>query len=267
MDFESSLENLIQKWQRIASLRDPYVVRIPLGAYLDEANELAALMERHVDPVVEGDREYPGLGRVFDETHLTWDTPGEIRELVFVIRDLHARARSQPMSPPSDSVTEARKQRGEWMAALGYLFEQRKDAEGLSSLSRVRRGFKDQSREALAQSLLDLTTCAERNIEELQRFGYGHEHLTRSRELHAELLERGARLKTLRENRKRAVLMRNQLLGLLDEKVQASRRAFRFVFRNHEEVLELAQSRYARTRRRKYSTSKKGGAPSPLDGN
>jgi hypothetical protein len=51
--------------------------------------------------------------------------------------------------------------------------------------------------------------------------------------------------------------VQKQLLSELDRRVEATRRAFRFVFREHEDILSKAQSGYARARRRKHTEKKR----------
>lgn len=252
MSFDTSLESLIQHWVHRASESKECALRVPLRTYLEEANVLAALMERHLEPLSEDGREYPGLSRVFDEQTLSWETPGEIRELVIVIAELHARSQSTEKRLASDVLLEARKLRSEWMASLKFFFEQAQSETGKDQLRRLRVDFKDQSQAGIAMSFHTLLTCVEANMDGLRRLGCSDEMLQRSWVVQQALRARGSERAQRASARKTEFSARNQLLAQLEARVEAARRAFRFVFRDHDEVLSKAQSGYARTRRRKH---------------
>ncbi len=254
MDFDSSLENLVQKWLGRLDHVEPAVLRMPLSQYLEEAQELSALMDRHLDPLNENGVDYPGLSRAFDEVTLTWETASEMRELVSVILALQARAssdRSAPGQPPS--LDEMRRVRAEWMSGLRYLFQQKKDESGLRVLRNLRREFKQQSRAAITQSLWDVLSVASDHIDELARFGLAHEQMDHARRLPEQVQREFGRFADARRAASSALSTRNQLIRLLDDRVNSARRAFRFVFRGYDDVLDKAQSDYARTRRKKHA--------------
>lgn len=253
MSFDTALESLIQRWVQRATDSPQGALRVPLRTYLEEASSLAALMERHLEPLTEDGREYPGLSRVFDQQALGWETPGEIRELVIVIAELHARGQSTQRRLESDVLLEARHLRSEWMASLKFFFEQTQSDEGKDQLRRLRKDFQNQSQASVASSLHTLLTYVEAHMEGLRRLGCSDETLRRSWGVQQALLARGAERADRANARKHEYSARNQLLAQLELRVEAARRAFRFVFRDHEEILTKAQSSYARARRRKHS--------------
>jgi hypothetical protein len=256
LSFDISLESLIQRWVQRAADSGESTLRVPLRVYLEEASSLAALMERHLEPLQEDGREYPGLSRVFDEQTLSWETPGEIRELVIVIGELQARSQSTEKRLGPAVLVEARQLRSEWMASLKFLFEQTQDATGKQRLKGLRAEFKDQSQAGLAQSFHNLLMLVQDNMDGLRRLGCSDERLQHSWQAHRTLSERGSERAHLTNERRSEASTRNQLLMQLEARVEAARRAFRFVFRDHDEVLEKAQSNYARARRRKHTDKK-----------
>lgn len=232
-------------------------MRIPLRTYLEEASALAALMERHLEPLQEDGREYPGLSRVFDEQTLSWETPSEIRELVIVIGELQSRNRATEKRGGYAAVmAEARRLRSEWMAGLKFLFEQTDNEEGKRLLRHLRAQFKNQSLAGMIVSLQAVLCCVEKNMEELRRLGCSDDTLARTLAVFEELRGRPRELEQSVAERLEPSA-HNQLLAQLDARVEAARRAFRFVFRGHEDVLGKAQSGYARARRRKHIEKKK----------
>lgn len=255
--FDISLESLIQRWVQRASVSVESTLRVPLRTYLEEASGLAALMERHMESLQEDGREYPGLSRVFDEQTLNWETPGEIRELVIVIGELQARGQSTERRLGPAVLVEARQLRSEWMASLKFLFEQTQNIAGKQRLKSLRAEFKDQSQAGLAQSFHNLLTLVQSNMDGLRRIGCSDERLQHSWATQKSLGERPSERTHLTNERRSEASARNQLLAQLEARVEAARRAFRFVFRDHDDVLDKAQSSYARTRRRKHADKKK----------
>jgi len=263
VNFDISLESLIQRWLQRALESKETALRLPLRTYLDEASALAALMERHLEPLSEDGREYPGLSRVFDEQTLGWETPGEMRELVIVIAELQARSQSTEKRLESNVLIEARKLRSEWMASLKFLFDQAESESGREQLKRLREEFKDQSQAGITKGLHKLLTCVEANMDGLRRLGCSDQTLQRSWVVQKALGERRSERAQRSNSRKNELSARNQLLAQLEVRVEAARRAFRFVFRDHDDVLAKAQSGYARTRRRKHTQKKPPLTPDP----
>ncbi len=256
MDFDASLETLVQSWSERALEAPALQLRMPLSVYLEEANELAQLMDRHLDPLSEQGRDYPGIGPVLDERTLTWDTPAEIRQIVSVVSSLQARAHTQGALHHPPSLSQIRRERAAWMHALRYLFEQQNNEGGQAQLKVLRQSFKAQSRQATSASLLDVLNLAEQHIEALKRLGFDEGRLGYARHLPEQLNQTATAHQNARTVQSQQLDARNRLLSLLDERVQAVRRAFRFVFRDYPEVLESTQSRYARQRRAKHAESR-----------
>ena len=252
MEFDASLESLMQKWMRRTEGLDPAQLHMPLGVYLREANDLAALADRHLEPLSELGVNYPGLNQLVDGASLTWETATEMRELVFVIGETQARAASEHRSLPKGRLEHARRLRSEWMAALRYLFEARGDHEMLHALKKLRTQHKDQSQKGVAHSLHTIHEFASQYMDDLTRLGRTEQNLAECLRAAQELEERSDERIELRSHRSQALYARNLLVTLLEERVQAVRRAFRYVFRDFGDVLAKAQSEYARQRRRKH---------------
>jgi D-serine deaminase-like pyridoxal phosphate-dependent protein len=139
------------------------------------------------------------------------------------------------------------------MSGLKYLFQKGNNPDGLQRLTELRAGYKDQSRLGTAESLRQVTEFAARYMEQLKSLGYEEEQLHRSQALPHELRSELARLEEEKQRQAHALQTRNQVIAELDDRVNAARRAFRFVFRRHSDVLDKAKSKYAQKRRQAHA--------------
>lgn len=109
----------------------------------------------------------------------------------------------------------------------------------------MQRSADDRSVPALAQSLVDVETIAQTKLDELKQLDdFDPSLLSQARALADALQSRPSA-----SGASAAVDLRNRLLTLADQRIDRVRRAARYVFRKHPEVLAELPSRYELRRR------------------
>lgn len=252
VDFEVSLERLVQLWLDRSEGVQPLALRMPLADFLDEAVELAALVDQVVEPrEVEG-QWLPGLSQVFVEGELPhWETASEMRELSLVVSEVLARQASRRSGHRATALLrEARLLRSEWFSILEFLFERQGEEYGVSFLREQRELARRQDLAAMRASFGALAPFVEAHCELLPQVGMAPEDAGAVRRMWERLDQHRRDTAQLEDRRREEQRVRGALLRLLDERVSATRRAIRFVFRHHPDVLNKAQSDYARNKRR-----------------
>lgn len=262
--FDAALEHLLQSWTDRAAGVEPLALRMPLADFLDEAVELAALVDQVVEPrEVEG-RWLPGLSQVFvDGEQPHWNTATEMRELSLVLGEVLARQASRRDRHRATSLLrEARLLRSEWFRILEFLFERRGEEYGVSSLKEQRRLAQSQDFDGVRASLSQLASLVEAHCELLPDVGMAPEDAGAVRRMWERLNDYRQEKRSGERVRRQEQRLRGALLRLLDERVTATRRAMRFVFRQHPDILRKVQSDYAREKRRQLAARpERVGAP------
>jgi hypothetical protein len=252
-DNSSDIEELVARWSAATVNLQPERARVPLHVLLGDAVDLAAFVDSHYHPVVVGDSLVPGLVSVEAETGITKETSRELSELQRVIAHVHALANVRSDVAGTNALARADRIVTELRAALGFLLDGSGDSEGEDTLNRLREAARSQrAHDAVAMVLEGYAALGARYRTRLASIGAGEtlleEALTEADALRKRSAERIVRRAVQEGND--LLRMRNRFVAALQARLQIVRRAIRYVFRDHPELAQHANSGYAQIRRR-----------------
>lgn len=243
-------------WQEAARGQSEESPRLPISVLIGEAIELSYFLEARWEPV-EGDEEAgilpaPGMKSALAAGKMAPTLVGDLRELALAVG--WAQAQFQACAPPTfvAPVERGKELLGELRECLGFLFDDGVRDDHDRSLARLTASHSDTStHDALALSLDGFAYYAQEHRDQLALLpGFDPAILDEALET-ADRLRRQSALQLTaasRERRRDALALRNRLCSLLVTKTNELRRAARFVFRHHPDIVALCASTYARQR-------------------
>jgi hypothetical protein len=240
---------MLAKLEKLHSSLPETVPTMPVSVLAGEALELAQMVARHW--AAEG--ELPGLGSLVEVDMLPDDIADELVELALGLAFANARFRAafeEPVAPVARGLALL----SELKQSLQFLFASDADDSRVSGVERAADayGSKSSSHDALALALVGLAGHANEHRAELCRLpAFDPATIDEAYRVAQRLSEQSA-IKVSRiafAERDRFSKLRNQLYGLLKERVGLVRSAARFVFRFQPERLELFYSAYERRKR------------------
>ncbi len=250
------------RWLRETSGIEPVQVRMPLGEFLLEAAQVAALMDEQVrraseDGASTGDGDSTvNLRELMRMSGLSVEVGAEMRDLAAAIQELDGRVSSIANQSENAEMDRALSDRATLNRALSFLFDATDNENGKVVLRRLRRQSRERTQSAVASSLMTYSQLACQYADELVSLGVERRVFDEAPGVSIALRERRSRGSLSRAERKDLVSARNHLCGLLTQKVKKARSVLRFALRDEPELLAQVASNYARKRQRRYQQRK-----------
>lgn len=258
----------IERWQeeamKVKSDESPSL-SLPFHVVLGEAIDVAKFFERYLDE--DKANALPSLRSVMNgKNRISTSTGEEILSLQRAIQEAQTRY-LMVASPRSKAPDRGRFLLDELDASLEFLFDDGVEDENDDRLRRVRAAHPDTTAvDALASALDDYAGIAEHHREDLHGLGgFDASMIEEAREI-AKGLRESPDTRGASEEAKRAIALRNNLIGLLNERIGAVRSAARYVFRGHPAIVREVMSAYERRRRaasKRRANAKKAGPQKP----
>jgi hypothetical protein len=245
-----------ERWMNDAEALEATEVRnpgIPIGTALLEAETVAHFVTTYWEPSADG--KTPGLSALGGRIKQTMTE--DITSLVGACRFAQAKVLfPEGVNVMPALVVEAEKILADVGAAIEYLLDDDVDepADDAFAVAKKRKS-EDATRATLVQTLVDYAHIADAIKDRLATLaGFSMPHIDRMKELAAAIGAAGVPGSSRSETK--SVDVRNRLLTLLGRQVDAVRRAARYIFRDHPDILRKATSAYQRKRRLEAKRSK-----------
>lgn len=265
VETSNMVDGLVHKWDLLTVEEETVALNVPVAVLLGEAVDLAELAKAHLEPTKKGGQLLPGLNAVFSSGKFTAEMLDELHELQVAATSINARLRNLEDDEESVSVEDAEALVRELRSALGFVLEDSEFNEGEHALDRLRElEAESHSHDELAVVLEGYADLASKYASELGQLGdYSGELPEQAREAAQSLRLRSAMALTGEANRKREEMksLRDRLLSALATRMRQTRKAMRYVFRDHSEVAYKAGSEYQREAKRR---SRRKAAEPPL---
>ncbi|MCA9653654.1 MAG: hypothetical protein H6712_26590 [Myxococcales bacterium] len=234
---------------------DRVALRLPFHVLVGEAVDVARFFERYYEEERAPKTKTllrPGLSSIGHD-RLPPSTADRLLALVDEVQAAQTDYQLAASAPEGDEdLARGRFVLSELTAALDFLFDDGVEDERDVQLLRVRRANDDtSSTDALAAALADYAGLAAHYRDELHGFGdFDGALIDEAASLADALRERSARGPSEAAVQAREALQwRNRLATLLTDEVARVRRAARFVFRHHPQIVREATSTYERRSR------------------
>ena len=249
----ANTQSALEKWRELITDVPETQPGAPITVLTGEAIDLAYFLEEHWEPSIRKDRPLPGLKDAVRNDLITEQTPLEIFELGLAVTNAHSKFRR--LNP---AELEAPVERGTFLLfelkhSLKFLFDDGKNDERDAELKRLSESHSDtDSHDGLAQSLEGFALFAHDHRDELATLPEFDPNFIDEAMRIAQALRAQSALKlsdSTREEQSHLLSVRNRLITLLRDRVNAARRAARYVFRNHPGVAYQAGSAYERRKR------------------
>lgn len=244
-------EALVARWSALTESQEAARPQIPLGVLLGEAVDLAELCDFHFDPVLSPSGRLPGLVLVEPSGSIHRSIATELRELTAAIGAVHAKYLTSRDRGAQSLFARARALESELRVTLAFVLDNGRHPRGAEELGRMRTEHDSvRSQDDLALALDGYAVLSRSYAALLAEVGVDRARIEEASAVADELRERSA-IRNARSSEGEQLLgLRNRLIGALYERIRTVRRAFRFVFRNHPEVLRRSVSSHERRRRR-----------------
>lgn len=229
--------------------------RTPVRVLQEEACRVAEVVEDFFEAREIDGRKLPGLRSLVSAGQLPADIAAELREMSTALgavqSDLatqHTRQSREPLDRGAFILRELR-------AVLRFVLEDGENPEGARQLEQVREEFEGLgSHPALAAALEAFSSLAMHHEQKVIRVpGFVRTLLDEAVQVAAEVRQHTAERITGKPRREARELLalRNRLITGLTARLQTARRAVRYHFRDHPDVVRLVQSEYQRDKRRR----------------
>jgi hypothetical protein len=267
LSLEQALQNEhVQRWRDAAlALPEERIAApgLPIHAYLDHADYLMGFFERHWAP---GEKGRPGLESL--ESFLPRTSGEQIHSLIQACRALQTQVLfpGKADAEGRQALVRGRVVADQLSAALDYALDDGVEtASDLALESAWKRLAAGSSAPVLAQALSDFAGIAAANRELLARIkGFDLGLIEEARTLVEKL---GGRDPSRGRPASATVELRNRLLTLLEDRLEAVRRAARYLFRDRPELLRRLSPDYWRSLRARRAARAEPLLPaSPADG-
>jgi hypothetical protein len=253
----------LDQWKTAALALDPKAVVLggmPLKDRVFEADGVAGVLRKLWEPSPE--LRLPGMKETAAQVPLT--VAGEIESLCRAIRFVHTDGIFPTLPPAEVPALEARARTliSTLSNACELVLDDNVHEPADSALAAAKDRAEDDTRATRIQYLFDLAAVAEEvkeRLATLTSFDLGW--ITEAREVAQKLSSQGPPLTGQAADPR--IDLRNRLVTLLDQRVSKVRRAARYVFRDHPEVVRQVTSAYERKRRVEAKRRKKS-AVEPL---
>lgn len=248
--------------------------RMPLHVLFGEAVEVACFFEKHYRALRDegGQVVHAGLESVADPPGaprhpkaITSRTGMEILSLQRVAQEAQTRYLLM-VEQRSDVVSRGRFLHGELIATLTYYFDDGVEDEKDAQLARVEAAHarEPETALALACALDDYAALAAPHRKEIEGLGgFRAAYVDEARAVARALREGPAQLSMLKNASREALILRNRIVALLAERMNAVRSAARFVFRDRPDIVREATSSYQRRRRTEARRARRITSPPP----
>lgn len=253
MPTKSDLDRWTKPALAIAS-DDPPPANAPLHVVLGEAVDVARFFTTYYEPQTKGAAPRRGLSSaVTAKSRINEKTGDEILSLQRAAQE--AQTRYLLVVDPARGASPVDRGQfllGELTATLEFLFDDGVDDENDAQLAQIDAAHADDpgTADALAGALDDYAALAEPHRADLDGLGgFEAAFIDEAREVAATLRARPATPGGRSDEAKQAIALRNKVLTLLADRVDAVRSAARFVFRGRPEIIREATSTYERRRR------------------
>ena len=249
----------VDKWTKLANKLEESEVRLsagPVPIVLAEANQVAQFVEQYWEPS-EGRLGLEATAELVPKSVAT-----DIASLVQACHYLHARSMFTNDDGLDRTIERGRDVADNLADALELVLDDGQSTANEGAFAVAKERVASSSSVAqLAQSLVDLAIIAEHETATLAKIkGFDRGIVDEAKKLAAEIT---AKPVTPGPAPSASVRLRDRMLTLLARKVSEVRKAARFVFRHHPEILKLATSSYQR--RRRAANRKQSGAGQTAD--
>lgn len=240
-----SVEALLAKWGPLAAAAEEIDNVRSVSRLLGEAFDLGSVVDHYWEPVA-GKVPRPGLKTAVATGAIPETLAQDLRELAVLVSHAHNEYRVV-----SAYTLEAPGERGEFLLfeirqCLRLVIEDKGNAEHQAEFVRLEEAHNDaSSHDALALSLEGFTNYASRFRERLEQLAEFDPALLDEAIAVAQRLRAQSAMElsgAAADPQRTALSLRNRLLKLLVDRMKVARRAVRFVFRHHPEVVGLASS-------------------------
>lgn len=242
-----------EKWTAIAADVEPTTPNAPMSVITGEAMDISFLLDKYWEPLTTGKSPRPGIINAVNDGALEETIRTDLRELVVVICNTQAQYRAVTAETLDAPVERAEFLLSEIRQCLEYIFDDGVTDKQDAELARLTESHTDTStHDALALSLEGFAYYANRFRERLSTLAEFDPAMLDEALVVANRLREQSGLKLSsdeREQQRIELNLRNRLLTLLDERVKRTRRAARFIFRNHPDIARLFGSSYERRSR------------------
>lgn len=247
---ESRSEELVVRWTALTQGQAPARPQIPLAVLLGEAIDLAQLCDTHFEPTLSPTGRLPGLVLVEPSGSIHRSIATELRELTAAIGAVHAKCLSPGDREAQRLFTRARALESELRVSLAFVLDSGRHPGGAAQLGRMRTEYDSvRRRDELALALDGYAVLSRRYAALLAQVGVDSARIEEASTVADELRQQSAIRHARSSEGQRLLGLRNRLIGALYERIRTVRRAFRFVFRDHPEVVRRSVSSYERRRR------------------
>ena len=260
---------LIERWARATVDVEETTAHLPMAVLLGEAVDLAGIVEAYFQPSERNGEQVPGLSSIAKTGAVSERTPEELRELAMAVGAVRSRIRKLVEASNRAEVEEAEDVLEELRATLSFVIDEEGDAQAEEQLARLGDDHKNaDSHDEMALALQAYAELADEHQDKLALIGtFSAELPSRARGLAQALRQRSADQLSGQNATavQSAMRMRNRLIGALVDRMRTARKAIRFVFRKHPEIVRASTSSYERNRRRNHrrrtTTQEGSGAP------
>ncbi len=239
----------VNQWKTAALALDPKTVLsggFPLKERVFEGDGVASFLRKHWKPPVE--LRLPGMEQT--EAQVPLALADEIESLCRAIRFVHTDAIFPALPPSEVPALEARARTltGILANACELVLDDDVREAADDALAAAKDRAEDDTRATRIQYLFDLAAIADEVKDRLEALkGFEVAWIGEAREVAQKLSSEGPRLPGPAADPK--IDLRNRLVTLLDVRVSKVRRAARFVYRDHPEVVRMVTSAFERKRR------------------
>lgn len=261
---EILMNELVERWAEATQNEEEESLHLPFAVFLGEAVDLASVIQANFLPRERDGLKMPGLQSVAETGTVTAQTPDELRELAMAVGAVRARLRKLVEQAGRDTVEEADEVLDELRASLTFVLE---DSGGIAEeqLERLNDDHRSaNSHDEMALALQSYAELADEHKEALQQISTFAAELPAQARGYAQALRQRSADRLTGEaatQAQSAMRLRNRLIGALSSRMRNARKAIRFVFRKHPEIVRASASSYSRDRKRRYRNQAKSEAP------
>ena len=245
----------VDKWSEATRSEVDESPKLPIAAILGEAVDLTELAAAHLEPVEYKGQLLPGLSSLASSGRFSAVSIAELRELQIVASIINARLGNLIEQNQGITVEMATSVIRDLRSALSFLLDDGQDPEGETLLGRLReQEAASSSHDDIALVLEGYANLGEKYADELASLGVFDVTLPKQAKDAAQGLRlRSAKVLTGESGRaqREALSLRNRLVTALYDRMKATRRAIRYVFRDHPEIVNKAVSEYTRAANRR----------------
>lgn len=246
---------LIDRWAQLTVGLSDEGPHLPVNVILGEAVDVAEAIEAHMSSYSSKGKTVPGLSSFLSAGGLTEHTSTELRELEYAANTVDSRYYNLVQADEGTTVEDAEAIIRELRMVLSFALEDGQHPTGEAQLTRLRdKEEEHRSQDGVALVLDHYRELAREHLQLLKTVpDFDPAVVDQAIATSQGLRQRSADAlngNNAREQRE-LLSLRNRLLTAISDRLREARRVFRYVFRDHPDIVKKATSNYSRDAKRR----------------